>query len=75
MHIFVPRECKTGENSFEFKNNVTILTTISVSLFANTGVYELYCAKIHMKVIEQNQMSFVKLKLSVFLDRRQLEIL
>jgi len=73
--VFVPCQGKAGENSFRFKNNVTIFTTFSFSLFANTGVCEFYYAKIHMKINEQNQMSFVKLILSFILDKAQLEIL
>lgn len=59
----MPCQGKTGKNSFRFKNNVTTFTTFSFSHFVNTGVCECFYAKIHMKINEQNQMSFVKLKL------------
>lgn len=74
-HVFMPCQEKTGKNSFRFKNNVTTFTTFSFSHFVNTGLCELFNAKVHMKINEENQMSFVKLKLSVILDRTQLEIL
>lgn len=51
--MFVPCEGKTGESAHGFKNGVTISTTFSFSLLANTGVCELYYAKIHMKTNKQ----------------------